>query len=603
MFRANESPRFQAPVEVQRRSGTLYLLDSRIGFVADGERTLSIPIDFKLVKTQQVSKAGAKRVMLKLILSEPVAGHDVYTFAFTSTDQALAQRDRFKDVLIHAQNQLRDPTAAAGAGGMTPSVSTPGSRLATPAAARPAVDTPSPYTLSLTPKLFPSNGALAPTQLTREAVRVRQQILSKNRHLAKLHKDLVQAGYIPEEEFWATRQDLLASEGAVQSQQKGHSSAWPEMIPMANNDGQGFTYHLSRDKLMTIFQQHPRVEQAFRDNVPHNMSEEDFWKRFFASKIFHRNRAAATNEGATDEVFDQCLEEEEREEAEQLTKRLKLGNLHRLLDMSQTEEDHVETGNVPNFSMQPGKVVESRSLIRSFNRHSQIVLRAHLDEPRPNADDSIEKEILIDDLQAHPDRPTTRLDIADEQRYLESQGQSSGTTMTTTTTATANSTDPLNPGTGGIELVRQFAASVSTMNSRLYENLLSDPSVPTAVLGELWGRVRDNAQIHVARHSPNLGIPADLQAALLSCHVTGFEMLRHLWASLVAVPMTDDKVGRATKIVDAIRLVGEHIEDVRIQARPLGEPVVTKVQAILVPLETAIQGGLDEYEKVKAKRG
>ena len=44
------------------------------------------------------------------------------------------------------------------------------------------------------------------------------------------------------------------------------------------------------------------------------------------------------------------------------------------MDLTCTEQDHVETGNGPDSTMKPGRVTESLPLIRKFNRHSELIL-------------------------------------------------------------------------------------------------------------------------------------------------------------------------------------------------------------------------------------
>lgn len=44
------------------------------------------------------------------------------------------------------------------------------------------------------------------------------------------------------------------------------------------------------------------------------------------------------------------------------------------IDLSTTAEDHLDSGNAPDFTMKPGREAQSLPLIRRFNKHSSRVL-------------------------------------------------------------------------------------------------------------------------------------------------------------------------------------------------------------------------------------
>ncbi|RKP36911.1 hypothetical protein BJ085DRAFT_38730 [Dimargaris cristalligena] len=597
MLAKNESVELKGVVECQGKPGYLYLTTARLGWALQVAKDFNIVVDFANLKAQQVSKAGSKKVMLKVVLNEPVNGDASYTFIFTSPDKALDEREQFKEGLIRVLSRQRglptpahstsNPSVTSNASALPNKSLDPGSTNSAQMVRRDGA--PSPYMISLTPKLFPNLGTVPPAPLTRQAIKARQHVLSKHPDLAQLHKDLVQAGYIHEEEFWATRKQLLESETAEMEQQKGLSSAWPEMLPGVQVE-KSYQYTLSNDMIFSIFQKHPKVKQAFEETVPHEMAAEEFWKRFIASKVFHRDRSATTNDGVADDLFDKCAEEEEQEDNEQLSKRIKLGNLHRYLDMSQTEEDHIETGNAPNFSMKAGKLADSQAIIKSFNRHSQTVLKAHLENTAQLASTNLDDELVISDLQPETQQPHLLLEIANERRYLESQGLPSQETSGDRSLSTEESELILN----------QFAHQFQQANFKLYESALGKEST-TAVLRELWSLVRDNAQFQWARNHQSLDLPVELTSSLMSCHITGYEMLRHLWASL-GVPPSEEGFKRATKIMDAIQLVNESIREVLQEARSSDAETISKVGKIMAPLQTAIQTGQEEYNRVKARR-
>ena len=50
------------------------------------------------------------------------------------------------------------------------------------------------------------------------------------------------------------------------------------------------------------------VKQKYGENVPHNLTEMEFWTRFFQSHYFHRDRI---NTG-TQDIFSECAKQDEK---------------------------------------------------------------------------------------------------------------------------------------------------------------------------------------------------------------------------------------------------------------------------------------------------
>lgn len=65
-----------------------------------------------------------------------------------------------------------------------------------------------------------------------------------------------------------------------------------------------------------IFEEYPVVAKAYSDNVPNKLSEAEFWKRYFQSKLFNAHRASIRSSATQhvvkdDPIFDKYLEKDD----------------------------------------------------------------------------------------------------------------------------------------------------------------------------------------------------------------------------------------------------------------------------------------------------
>ena len=79
---------------------------------------------------------------------------------------------------------------------------------------------------------------------------------------------------------------------------------------MPKSDGtNGLVFNITLDDIQSIFKTYPAVKIKYAQNVPHKMSEKDFWTKFFQSYYFRRDQI---NTNASD-LFADCAAKDEEE--------------------------------------------------------------------------------------------------------------------------------------------------------------------------------------------------------------------------------------------------------------------------------------------------
>ena len=165
----------------------------------------------------------------------------------------------------------------------------------------------------------------------------------------------------------------------------GVSPAFLADIQPQSDGANGLKYNLTPDIIDSIFRTYPAVRQKYLQHVPHNLSETEFWTKFFQSHYFHRDRllpslsnTSLTSSSAKEtpkDLFVQCAKEDE----EHLVKILSDGIPNSLLDLNTFQEDTLAldgTHNANDDARWAKSNANNANLIRRFNQHSTMVLQA-----------------------------------------------------------------------------------------------------------------------------------------------------------------------------------------------------------------------------------
>ncbi|KAJ2739543.1 RNA polymerase II transcription factor B subunit 1 [Coemansia sp. BCRC 34301] len=600
-----ESIKHTSETTCNKDEGSLHFTNKRLAWCKTGSQIPTVEVLHDHFSGQQVSKAEAKKVMLRVSAALPpgVPGDAqagvTHTFTWRQADKDAAIADREKYVA-----ELSVIMSRRSQGGVTaPASSALPAGQGTPAA--PGKPSESPVTTAAA-----SSGTAGPVAkdggeygkvkigavpASAEEIKLRQEVLSKNAELAKLHKSLVLSGLVPEDEFWSTRKHILETQ-AIQSQlRKGESSTWLDLAPTTQESG-NFKYTITPSVARRIFKEFPQVKRAYIENVPHRISEKQFWKSFVASQFFNRGRSADAGKGSRDAIFDKCTQEED--ELFDNTSRHDLELFNNLLNLTRTEEDSVETGNAADFTMRPASKDSKLALIRRFNRHSELVLQSVLSNKRklvtPSStvtDQAIKAATVLVDLDAPEAEKRVKLNIQDKSRYF--------TSMTADTKDSRSASDTRE---------RQGQTDLSSARSALTVSFdisrpLSDCGNAQATMASMLSSAHRQAMQRRPNRIQELHIPDDLGHAVAECHGAGTEMLRHLWA-LLRLPPTPDRQTKAEKIVAAFDGVLKRIDETTAKAKVAeskNADIGSTVERMLQPIVLSLHTGKQAYEQRTSK--
>jgi transcription initiation factor TFIIH subunit 1 len=257
MWNSGEDVVLEAPAKLRKKEGMLFLTNQSLVWRSNDVNNIqeeSIP--FSQIKSQfinQPSQSG--KVMLKIVLNE---NNLESLFIFSSIEeQAIKQRDSFKDHLAKILGKLKLQSS---------SLTTPES----PSVSR--IIEPSSSTTQI-----PNITIRKEPLINKEELRLRASLLSKNRDLLKLHKELVLTGHVTEEEFWDSRKHLLLTQEVLAKQKKGLSSSLlADIKPTTDTTSSDIKYTLTPAIIHSIFLQYPQVHNIYKENVPDKVRERNY---------------------------------------------------------------------------------------------------------------------------------------------------------------------------------------------------------------------------------------------------------------------------------------------------------------------------------------
>ncbi|KAF1936145.1 RNA polymerase II transcription factor [Clathrospora elynae] len=245
-------------------------------------------------------------------------------------------------------------------------------------------------------------------------------------------------------QFWSTRVHMLRSHITEKSQATGTYNVL-SVIKSKTVNGT-LMLSLTKEQIELLFRQHPVVQKAYNENVP-QLSEGDFWERFFHSRLMKKLKGERIQEkDVQDPKLDKYLTYDEAADDSQ---DLLASSIPTFINIEQNENNHSQKqGNRPDFTMNPSHY-EKAPILRVLNRMSEKMMK---EVPPSDAsrhgpvglDEETYKELQLRDLQLADDDNRVVLRVQDQSRFF-SAGQSvhtstSAATYTKRTPAQALST-------------------------------------------------------------------------------------------------------------------------------------------------------------------
>jgi transcription initiation factor TFIIH subunit 1 len=376
-------------------------------------------------------------------------------------------------------------------------------------------------------------------------------------------------------QFWSTRVHMLRSHATERSQATGTYNVL-SVIKSKSVNGT-LMLSLTKEQIELLFRQHPVVQKAYNENVP-QLSEGDFWERFFHSRLMKKLKGERIQEkDVLDPKLDKYLTYDETADNQDLL----AGSIPNFINIEANENNHSQKqGNRPDWTMNPTNY-EKAPILRVLNRMSEKMMK---EVPPSDAgrhgpvgvDEETYKELQLRDLQRADDDNRVVLRVQDQSRFF-SAGQSvhtstSAATYTKRTPAQALSTLQQDLGKfGGDDGQLSSVDLHSTIDIDDESSSDDEASAPkktkvgskssrSAASSQIIAAVRKR-QLHNDDYTSSKAIPTserakelDVSEAVLEnltmTHNTTVEFLHYFWA--VFYSGDADRAGEIARLIETL---------------------------------------------------
>ncbi|KAJ5722165.1 General transcription and DNA repair factor IIH subunit tcf-29 [Penicillium malachiteum] len=394
----------------KKKDGSLALIDNdaTLAWTPNDAGASGLKIAVSSITNLQQTPVSNPKVMLKVFAvpqnSPPNSDSTAYTFLFTAATNARTQADSFKEVLSTRLNIEKANTPSQTSTPL-PGASGAPSAMAIATAVSSAASAKKPWEdddrlkadVKLQQALLKIHPALQ--RMFTEAMRTKPDSLTAAQFMSQ---------------FWSTRLHLLRAYAIEQGQKRGSYNVLSSLKPRVEDNVTRL--NISQEQIQLIFTQHPLVKTAYDENVP-KLSEQQFWSRFFQSRLFKKLRGERiTDADATDVILDKYLRDEPAFEMPDF-------HIPNFLNLPGNEQDNSQRrGNRPDVDMRPSSM-EKVPIIRTLNSLSQKIMatvsRPHSDRTDPGGMNAEAwEELQLRDLRGDTEPSHIKLKIRDQSQLF-----------------------------------------------------------------------------------------------------------------------------------------------------------------------------------------
>jgi transcription initiation factor TFIIH subunit 1 len=376
-----------------------------------GPPIVSLAVDS--IKNIQQTPETAAKVILKIFkkpASPDETSSESYLFQFTSPKDARAEANAIRDVLSQLISGTRGndpgvPRPAANGNGTSGPMAMANAAIPKPPAMIWSDDKSLKADLKLQRSLMEQNAELGQTYADARAIK----------------PDSI-SDAVFNEQFWATRINLLRNHAIELNQIRGQYNVLSVVKPRMENDE--FKLNIKPEQIQLIMKQYPLVRRIYDENVP-KVSEGEFISKFFLSRLYKKLRGERVTENDENiPMFDKYID---NESWMGWTSNLSPQQIPHIIDVEANEENQggFKSGNRQDVEMRPRRNVP---VIKTLNSLSEKILNgvAPSDHDISGAatdtvDETVFRALALKDLQGDAAADVIKLNAKQQSEFFSNQ--------------------------------------------------------------------------------------------------------------------------------------------------------------------------------------
>ncbi|KAF8242389.1 hypothetical protein K440DRAFT_565560 [Wilcoxina mikolae CBS 423.85] len=473
----------------------------------------TVTIQVGTVENLQATPATSPKVMIKIFTKQGDGPAESFVFNFTSPN-ARAEGDAMKDALGTAIQAAKAGTVPGGPG----EASSASMAVATAGSAA-------------------MNDLWSGVRLAKD-MELQMSLLKSDPALSNTFKEAVMTGPVTSEQFWSTRTHLLRAHALEKAQTRGPHNVLAA-VRSTTVDGVA-RISLSREQIRDIFSQHPLVKTVYDENVP-RVSEDQFWSRFFLSRLFKKLKGdKVLPSDTTDNIFDRYLN---RDDEDNSRKRRKIEHVPLTIDLEGNEQNlSRRRGNAPDMTMRPSQV-ENVPIIRTLNSLSQklvdLVAPYVADPDRDQDQDELYMvEQRLGDLGGDLEEERIILNIQDQRKFFSNeQGDEKQNRFAGMNAASVLENIRRDLGTSHFDIAA-FLPGEEDEDMDDNDNPAVGKTSFFLATKQVTEAVRDRSSQLITTTPNNStvtgGLPHEVFQSVQSVHATTSEFLHHFWLAFLS---------------------------------------------------------------------